>query len=350
MSNPKFVKMLPVNQSAIVLPSVALLSLLVIEPAHSAAFSPGNLLVSVNEFTGSITAPTYVAEFTTSGIREQILFDVPAPGTTRVPTTETARDLVVDSSGNIQLYNGTFDPYLLTYDVEKDSFTQRTFVGWSTVNNGSYGGIATLGEKVFLTDMETFGVGDRPQGIISVDTDTFASSRFATEIEPNDLNIGLDGTLYALDGSGSPRSQVYLYDPVLQTQIATVNVLRRDHRAVAGAADGTFFTATWGGEIMQFDQNGSLLNLLTVPFASFNDIDIAPDGQIALGNREGEVILTDTSLTSFSRFDVSRSGSGTTFVTWFPSSEAETVPEPGNIVSSLFVLGLGICLKRTKFF
>jgi hypothetical protein len=325
-------------------------SLLSCPAAYAATLKTGNLIVSVNEFTGSVTAPTYVAEYSTLGVREQILFDVPIPGSFNGPTTQQARDLVLDNSGTLHLYNGTFDPYLLSFDLESETFVQRTFDGWSTVNNGTYGGIAVLGNNLFLTDMRTFGDGDLPQGILEVNTNTFSFNRFASNIEPEDLNIGLDGTLYAINGNADPTSNIFLIDPISFEQIGIVSVDREDHRAVAGAADGTFFTAAWDGVIRHYNRDGDLLNSLAVPGARFSDIDISVDGKLALGTAfDGEVFITDTTLTAFDRFRVTDSSfGGDVFVSWVAGSDPESVPEPSAILGVVIAGGVSYAARRRR--
>src|SRR5437762_1901022 len=75
--------------------------------------------------------------------------------------TEYARDLAV-TGNQVRVYNGTFSPQLSTYDGASGAWTSTTGpVGWSTVNNVSYGGLAVLGGFGFATDMNTFGGPDK---------------------------------------------------------------------------------------------------------------------------------------------------------------------------------------------
>ena len=299
----------------------------------------GNLVVSVNEFTGSSPAPTYLGEYQTNGTRRQILANVPAPGGTGV-TTEEARDLVFDPVANaVYLYNGTFSPYLARYGVVAQTWTQQTFTGWSTVNNGSYGGIAKLGNGIYVSDMNTGGA--TPQGIVRFDLGGGATTRFATTIQPKDLTIGPNGILYALDGAGSPTNTLYKFDPLSGTSLGTVSIDFDDHRAVAALADGTFFTASWGGLIRHYSATGTLLGSLTAPGENFSDIDISATGQIALGTGfEGDVVLTTTTLTGFTKFRATDSTSGgTTFVAW-------VVPEPTAL--PMMMLGGGLLLAGLR--
>src|SRR5262249_28847994 len=148
------------------------------------------------------TSQEYIREYTTAGTQLQSI-TIPASGT----TDEDARDLVVASDDTVQLYNGTFDPILSTY--ASGTWTSRTYAGWSTVNNGSYGGVARSGNYVFVTGM-TPGPGAAPlRAIIRSNRADGTATRFATAFEPSDLTIGQNGRLYALNAYGG----VQVYHP-----------------------------------------------------------------------------------------------------------------------------------------
>src|SRR5262245_16803208 len=93
---------------------------------------------------------------------------------------EAGRDLVYDqSSGKVHVYTGTFDPALSSYDLALGGWTQRTYSGWSTVNNLSYGGIGLLGDYVYATDMATYSKpGDEAQGVVRFNLADGTSARF----------------------------------------------------------------------------------------------------------------------------------------------------------------------------
>lgn len=302
------------------------------------------LFASVNEFTGSTNAPRFVAEIDTTTQTAAVLFNVPVPPNNSF-SFDTARDLVVDQFGNVLLYNGTFTPSLLSGNAADGIVSQSQSPEFSSISNGTFGGIARAGDFVFLADQSTGG--SPGQGILRIDLTDNSFTRFASTIEPNDLNVSPDGVVFALNGAGSPRNSVFLYDLQSLALTSQVPVAFDDHRAVAGLGDGTFFTATSGGDIFHYDSNGTLLNSLNVNGAFFSDIDIATDGQIALGTaQDGEVVLTTTSLDSFSRFRITESTfGGNTFVAF--ATDFSVVPEPS---SSLFMLAIGTCLitRRRK--
>src|SRR5262245_58600479 len=112
--------------------------------------TPGNLL---------ITHGNRLEEYTPAGVLVQGL-TVPPQGC----DTVQLRSLVLDVHGNVQIYNGTFNPALTTYNPVAGTFASHFFLGLSTVANVTYGGIGAFGNYVFLSDMFTFGGGE-PSGI-----------------------------------------------------------------------------------------------------------------------------------------------------------------------------------------
>lgn len=314
-------------------------------PCIGFAQNSNQLFATINEFTGSVTAPTFVAEIDLNSATPTVnpIFNVPLPPGTDFDTDQ-ARDLLVDDMGNVFLYNGTFDPSLLTRTASTGVITQTTtsFLEFSSINNSTFGGIGRLGDFLFLSDQDTNGSPN--QGVVRLDLNTNNIFRFGANLEPQDINIGLDGTLLAIDGAGSPNSEVFRFDPITGNQLSVVSVPFADHRAVAGLADGTFLTARLDGLISHFDLNGNLINSLQVDGANFSDIDIAADGQVALGTAsDGDIVLTTTDLNSFQQFNTGNNGD--VFVTF--ATDFGAVPEPS---SAALLIGLGIpfALRRRK--
>lgn len=258
-------------------------------------------------------------------------FTIPSIGDAR------ARDIVMDSSGRVHVYNGTFDPFLSTFDPATENWQHRTFPGWSTVNNGTYGGIGVFGDSVFLTDMRTFGDNgaDEAQGIIRFDFSSQTFTRFATNIEPIDLTVGFDGRLYALHPGGSPGGRfVEVYDPNTLAHLDTISLAdifgHTAHRSIAVDADGSMLIADWDGDLQKIDSDGNLLNDTQLvgdwigrPIsASLYDVDVGPNGTIAIGSRFGEVFVSDNNFSAVSDFDLGGSGIFVAFVTVVPEPSA----------------------------
>jgi len=119
--------------------------------------TPGNLLVAELD-SGNLH------EFTTSGTLVQT-FNIPNPNS----SFTDLRDVVVNSSGDVFAFSGTFDPTLATLTPSTGLITRDSFDGWSTTNNVSFGGIGALGRHVYVTDTSTSGSGS-PFGIVQFDT------------------------------------------------------------------------------------------------------------------------------------------------------------------------------------
>ncbi|MEO0947930.1 MAG: protein kinase [Cyanobacteria bacterium J06641_5] len=248
----------------------------------SQRLTSGNILVSGR---GKVT------EYTRDGKMVQA-FTVPPPAR----STERIRDIAVDSNGRIRAYNGTFQPVLSTVNPTTNAITNNRFTGFGTVNNTTYGGIATHGNKVFLTDMQLSG--DRTQGVIMYDG--ASSRRFATDVEPIDLNMGLDGLLYVLAGGGSPSGRTLAaYDPRALAKVRDIDLSATQvssRRAVTANAKGEIFLATLSGQVFHLNSSGKLLKAVRFK-QRFSDIDLARDGTMLLGTTDGVVLTVDAALT-----------------------------------------------------
>src|SRR4051812_24188100 len=129
----------------------------------------GNILVS----TTSAFPQQVFKEFNAAGGLVRTV-NIPAPPGT---SGDTARDLIQDSTGKIYVYNGTFTPALATYSAA--TWSQQGYSGWSTVNNGSYGGIDLLQSYVYATDMTTGSEPAGSNGIIRFNLSDGSATRFA---------------------------------------------------------------------------------------------------------------------------------------------------------------------------
>jgi hypothetical protein len=303
-------------------------------PLHAAVAGPlvsGNILVTTN---GNLL------EYTPSGTLVQT---VPVPSVE--PFTGSLRGVVVDSNGNVQLYNGTFNPALTTYDPIAGTFANHFFPGLSTVNNVTYGGVAAYQNFVYASDMATAGAG-APNGIVRFDTSNgYAAQRFFNSGSgPGSgdyiqLNIGFDNKLYGLAGGNS----VNVIDPLSMSFIRSVNLGGgSDFRGIAADANGDIFGITWDGFIYHFDSTGHVLNSihLQTPFSNFagSTIDLTADGKIVAAAPSGQIFLTDEALDTPTSFNFA-GGAFQGFANWVqPPPGANVVPEPG----SLALLGVGI--------
>lgn len=292
-------------------------------------FTPGNLLVE-SQTPGFVFYR--IVEYALDGSIVQTF-------TPERPPTQTGvfqpRELTASTDGLLHLYNGASDPYLSTYDPASGSWSHVTHAGWSTASDLTYGGIARSGNTVFVVDQETCCVSpEEARGIIAFDLVLGTSIRFASDFDPVDLALGLDGRLWALDAEGALARA---FDPVSFAALGTVSLAAAgDVRALAVGAAGEFFVATWDGRVVHLGSTGGFV--ASRSFAgSFIDIDLSSDGLIALGSRSGTTWLTDT---IFSFATPIETGRVHAFVAFVP------LPEPSGTVLLSAAIAVG-CLARS---
>ncbi|MBI3409430.1 MAG: Ig-like domain repeat protein [Planctomycetes bacterium] len=237
---------------------------------------------------------------------------------------QDSRGLTVDPLGNVNIYNGTFDPYLSTYSPASQTWSHQTFSGWSTVNNGTYGTVAAFNNFVFATDMVTFGSNeDQLSGLIRFDLSGGATVRFADTHEFSQLTLGLDGLLYGLTSYFTlDRNHVYVYNP--QTLAAVRDFVLPDSivpdtRSIAVDVNGNILAAAYEGKLVRFDPSGTqiLAQTTLVDTTGFGtnifDLALDRDGRVAVSDRFGMVFLTDESLGSVSSFMTNKWSAFVTF-------------------------------------
>jgi|GEM_PF-4876081 len=289
-----------------------------VEPLEERAVptAGGILLDSYNWNTGSA-----VYHYDQSGNLLGNPTPVPYPGPN--PSGEAGRSLGVDAAKNMYVYNGTFHPYLSTYDQAAHTWSQHTFAGWNAGANISVGGLAVFQHYIYVTTMNANG--PTLQGLIRFDTNDYSAIRFGTNDDYIQVALGLDGLLYGLVNniaSGFP-ARVEVYDPVNLAFVREITMgsgVDNDIRALGVDAGGDLFLGSWNGNFIHCDRNGNLIKSLSdkSPFASsLADIALSTDGKIVASTPDSSILLTDESLNSLTgRFTTNLIGNFENFVAW----------------------------------
>jgi hypothetical protein len=302
----------------------------------------GDFLVSDEVFSGNGNGR--IREFTSSGQLVQTFTFPLAPGDGQ------PRSITVDSNGNIQIYNGTFTPYLTTVNPLTGAVVSNvTFPGWSTVNNITYGGLGAFGNFVFATDMATAGAG-APNGLIRFNINDGTALRFASGTDYIQLAVGKNGPLYAQYPGGSPGgNNLDVFDPTTLALQKRIN-LGMDLRSIAVDKAGHIFAVTINdSHIYEFDPNGVLLRSVDTGIRGYTDLTMDDSGRL-LATSGGVLVLTDVSLSSFTELDVGTISQVGTFAAFVEPPLGAVVPEPSSLVLfSAGVAGLaGYAWRRRK--
>ena len=249
-------------------------------------------------------------------------------------STEQLRDIVVTLDGTLHTYNGTFAPSLQSYNWQT-SYSQhniQTFSGWSTVNNGSYGGIDYYQNYVFVTDMKTYGSDeDEAKGIVRFSQTEEPAIRFAESGNFIDLTVGLDNLIYGLETYG----KISVYDPESLKLIRSFTLQDKynNYRGIAVNDRGEIFSAAWDGNIYYFNPEGIIVNVnqanisgvIDLNTNNFNDINISPDGkELITSDRNGLVALLSIKNQYLELQDVFPTGGNSAFVSFGTSSNIST--------------------------
>ena len=272
------------------------------------------------------------------------------PGARRAGGDSFSRGVATDSSGNAQIYNGTFLPSLTTLNPSTSTFSNHTLSGWSTVNNLNYGGIVVAGNYAYASDMFTFNGGE-PNGIVRFDLTNFSATRFAMGSanwhgDYITVGLGLNGLLYALWPGGSPEgNHIDVINPATMTVVKTIDLpFTFSLTGVTADEQGNIYAvgALGDGHIYKLDGNGNVLAEISTGFTGLNGLELSNSGQLLTASNDGEVITTNTSFSQLSSFSV---GSQiTTFDAFVTPPTVGSVPEPAS--ATLLSIGVAVVAYR----
>jgi hypothetical protein len=257
------------------------------------------------------------------------------------------RGVTLDANGKIQLFFGTFDPRLYTYDAVAGAGQSNSATEWGLSNNERYGSIDAYGKYVYMPDMPL----DYTQhgGVMRFNIDTRQTEFF--QLGPQyaagggiqNIAVGLDGLLYAGRDGG-----FYVLDPITMQQIRVVSPTSSASTGIAVDADGKIYQGS-GNFINVYAPDGQLLRsqaFNTNSSYGFIDVDIDPDGSLIAGNQYGQVLLTDTNFSSSTIINTSTWGVTKNFVSFYVAP----VPEPSSIamITTAGLAALAYAWRRAK--
>jgi hypothetical protein len=316
--------------------------------AQAAPIDSQSILVSHRTETGR----GEIIEFSRTGT---VLQSFLVPTGTGSALNGDLRDLEMDKYGRLQLFNGTFSPYLTTLTPQSApgaaTFVHRTIAGWSVVNNTAYGSVAidNARDQIYVNDMATASPGGAT-GIIRFSSNPDSATRVKSGEYVN-ATFGLDGLLYASFPATMPgNNKLDVIDPTSYSVLRTVTLPTNGLITFTGFAvdgQGNIYAAEgreWGNGISKFTPQGILIKHLPVNVSNpwLHDLALSSDGTLVTLSQFGDVAVTTTSLTSFTIFGRSLVGTGQSFV----GLAVATIPEPSSF--SFFVCSCFVASARRR--
>ena len=247
----------------------------------ASAVNAANLLVTQNDTLFEFNADRQIVQSSV----------IPYPGGR--DATNVARDVTIAADGKVHVYNGSIAPYLSTLDPATSftTYTHDTHPDWNTTNIVEGGGAAAYENYVFVSDTGSSNAG----GLIRFDTTTGDSLRFESGVSTYvDVNVGLDGLLYALNAYSTSGSRVDVFDITTLQKLSTVQLNAR-YVSVAADSDGRIYVGNVSGTIVRYGTSGSIDERLISNYGII-DLDVAADGRVAFGTQSNGVYLTNTTL------------------------------------------------------
>jgi len=234
-------------------------------------------------------------------------------------STDQSRDFAFDRLGRIHFYDGTYTSKLVTFDPVSGTSSQHAFAGWGTIANATYGGLATYGDYVFVTD--TTHSSSTTNGIVRFNIHDYSAASFASGVNAIDVTVGLDGLLYVLSNTGSaPGRLVSVFDPVTMEFKRSFSTPSSGYGNIAVDWNGNIFALDFlGSTIFHLNSTGQVLNSLVVPGNDYlQDLNLAPDGRLLATSAYHDFVLTDTNFSTYKLIDQAAGTDSFPFATFVP--------------------------------
>ncbi len=315
---------------------------LTLEKLEDRTLLSGNLIVSA-EVPG--TANYNLMQYTQQGALVSSQPIPPTPGATETPD---ARGLSVDPSGNVNVFDGTQSPSVATLSSSTQNWLFQTTPGWGTNSNITYGDVVAYKNYIFASNMQQ--LNGQSNGIVRFDSSGGPPVLFAPGSSFIQIALGQDGLLYGLESSGRPTisQTVQVFDPDTLAPVRTFTLnssAPNDIRSIAVDRYGNILAASWGGNVTEYDKNGNPNGasiLLKSPFGfSENLLSIAldTDGQVAIGGHQGDIYLTNESLTNVQIIQTNQWNAFVTFDHYIGTAPQMVTPTFSSLVGPSITYG-----------
>ncbi len=230
-----------------------------------------------------------------------------------------ARDLIALDNGEIAVYNGVFSPLLSI--LSDQNWTHQNIEGWSTINNTTYGGITSLNNFIYVTDMRTAGTG-APRGILKIDQIEGTAERFFENTDFIDVSLGADNLLHAVV---SDYREIITIDPASMTALDNSRLPGLlTARAITADTDGNLYLASYLDGFYKINSRGEVVGTIFLDY-ELRDVDIKGDLLLVAGR--DEFFLLNTSLEIIRRYS---NPEDYAFIAFAPPKDT-TPGEPGHL-------------------
>ena len=245
-------------------------------------FVPGNLLITRSSFLDN----DLLMEYTPDGQLVQALVIPGSEDQSRL----IAKDLVLDSQGNVQIFNGYDDVRLTTFDSITATFSDTLVPDWDMGQTfDQWGDIAAFGPYVFAN--EQLADGGTANGVIRFDSRDLSYQRFSGGFGlPTDLTVGLDGLLYTLNATVN-NTTILVHNPESMSLVRAFNIAQR-LQSIAVDQNGDIYAVTDTG-LKHYRSDGTPVPVTTV--VNGLDIAISHDNKLVVTS-DVRVTLLDAAL------------------------------------------------------
>jgi hypothetical protein len=316
--------------------------------ASAAPLTVGDILVGISP---SSQNNSVLAEFTPSGTLVE---------SWQMPATSPLEGVAVGPNLTPYAYLGWTPSEIWTVNPTTNATSTFTYSGLSMDQSVANGQIATYGNYLYATDFDTGTGANNLNGIVRFDlSNSNAGQRyfdplpetFDYDSDFQKVTVGYNGNLYALQGQGGYQSNGLLISNPNTMSTATPVTLPEEANALAVDSSGNYFLLRDGG-IDEFNSSFTLTKSLTLTgYSGFlSNLELSSSGNIVVTSSDGNVMVSNTQLSSFTSFNLSGLVASNDSVDQASATfiEAPQVPEPASLMILTTATSLLLVRRRQR--